>query len=241
MSGAVSPLASHVSLRDSSAGDRDDEQIVRNPPHIRGEHEGFASESGPRVEVLDAKPVAAAENPTFQQRLTAVIAAVADGQVRQVLALAVRPECSVTINVGGRPAALNAVDQQKVCLMLKMGFSRPLAAAELGVHRTTLNRTIARDPAFRERVLEAEQLAERAPLLCVIEAAQTKWQAAVWLLKNNQAESVKRRRKRAKERAANRDTKRWIQDTNAMFGDRKAAQADPPPVTHKSRGRKTSK
>ena len=218
----LAPAAS--TLKNDENGSR----VLQNPPLFPEENAGFATKSGAWDGGFVAKPSKSAEIATLGERLTAIVAAVDDGQVQQVLALAVRSDGPVTIAVGGRPEALGRLERQKILLMLKMGFSRALAAAEIGVHRSTITRTMARAPEFRADVLHAEQLAERAPLLCVLSAAQRDWRAAAWLLKQNEAQSVKNRKRRERERKSMQDTARWFKDTKVMLEETRKPEPEPP-------------
>jgi hypothetical protein len=99
----------------------------------------------------------------------------------------------------GRPRLIDHEKHEKILAMLENGFSQPICAAHVGVSLRTLRREMARDPEFRERVLQAETLFEQWPLMTIIRAARTNWRAASWLIANTPHVSVRRRKRKEKE------------------------------------------
>jgi hypothetical protein len=182
-------------------------QLVQNSSTIAGESGGFATPMGPQEALTGAKSELLDRPKSSRERLTTVMARVSSPGIQEILAVAVTQDQAVLVHRVGRPAALDDAAQKKVCLLLKLGYTRALAAAELGVNRSTITRTMQRDAAFRQQVLRAEELFERTPLLTIVEAAQTHWRAAAWLMKNYQPhQSVERRKRKQRRRESDRDT-----------------------------------
>jgi hypothetical protein len=149
---------------------------------------------------------------TPRERLATTLARLSSQGIREVLARAVDGDQVVSAHKRGRPEALDAPSRKKVLLLLTLGYTRALAAAELGISRSTIHRTMQRDDDFRQQVLDAEELFERTPLLTIVEAAQRHWRAAAWLMKNYQPHaSVKRRKGDEQRRESTRDTKKFFQ------------------------------
>ncbi len=116
------------------------------------------------------------------QRLLGLIEQVAQASP-EIMAMSVEAQASGIKRVTC-PEAFDAAARLKVCVLLKLGYSRAMAALQLGFHRSTVGKVMQRDPVFKQQVLRAEELYEWQPLLTVIEAAQNDWRAAVWLMKN---------------------------------------------------------
>ena len=66
---------------------------------------------------------------------------------------------------------------------MSYGLSFRQAAAQLGVHHTTLLSLMKRDGEFAQQVSEARLDAISQPLLTVVQASRTNWRAAAWLAK----------------------------------------------------------
>jgi hypothetical protein len=165
---------------------------------------------GPQEALTGAKSELLDRPQTPRERLTTVMARVSSPGIQEVLAVAVTQD-SVLVHRVGRPAALDEAAQKKVCLLLKLGYTRALAAAELGVNRSTITRTMKRDARFRQQVLRAEELFERTPLLTIVEAAQTHWRAAAWLMKNYKPhQSVESRKRKQRRRESDRDSQEFF-------------------------------
>lgn len=136
------------------------------------------------------------------RRLVTALARLSSQPIRDMLALTAQqePAAAPAPRGKGRPTVLPRPVQQQLCLLLKFGYSRSLAALELGISRSTITHLMRRDAEFRREVLEAEALFERTPLLTVLQAAQTSWRAAVWLMKNYKPHASVTRRKLRKQR-----------------------------------------
>jgi hypothetical protein len=152
----------------------------------------------------------------------------------------------VLVNVGGRPTVLNETAKLKLCVLLKLGYTRSMAAAQLGINRSTVAKAIKNDAAFKRQVLQAEELFESVPLLTLIEAAQKDWRAAIWLMKNHQPHTAIQRRKRrrrsrqsaqelqdeiddrqeARERSQQREKEREWAKARAMYDEEKKERAE---------------
>jgi hypothetical protein len=170
---------------------------------------GFHETSGAKTELI--APTPAADAPPTPHKLLAALAQLSSRPIQELLATAVADELRLTRR-RGRPQALDAAARQQVCLLLKFGYSRALAAAELGVARSTITRTMQRNPEFRQQVLEAEMLYDRTPLLTILQAAQTSWKAAAWLIKHHKPhQSVARRRERQKAKESMRRTRDFFE------------------------------
>jgi hypothetical protein len=84
----------------------------------------------------------------------------------------------------GRPAVLDEVKRREICAILAVGCNRETAARYVGCHRTTIQRTAARDEAFAEALLHAESTHEILHLTNINKAAKEVryWRAAAWAL-----------------------------------------------------------
>jgi hypothetical protein len=142
---------------------------------------GIPGDSVAKIELIASQPAA----PQPPHQLVSALAHLSSEPIRALLSAAIAAELNCAPRRRGRPAALDAAARQQVCLLLKFGYSRSLAAAELGISASTITRTLQRDADFRREVLEAEQLYDRTPLLTILQAAQTSWKAAAWLIKNH--------------------------------------------------------
>jgi hypothetical protein len=201
---------SRATFRSSAETASDGAQVVQNSCTIAGENEGFATPMGPQEALTGAKSELLDRPKTPRERLSTVLARVSSPGIHEILAVAVTQE-QVLVHRVGRPAALDEAAQKKVCLLLKVGYTRALAAAELGVAGSTITRTMKRDAAFRQQVLQAEELFERTPLLTIVEAAQSNWRAAAWLMKNYQPhQSVERRKRKQRRRESDRDSREFF-------------------------------
>jgi len=217
-----------------------DPQRSPNAPAIPGENDTFATSVGPQEPLTVAKIDLVERPATPRERLATTLARLSSQGIREVLALAVDGDQVVVVHKRGRPEALDAPSRKKVLLLLTLGYTRALAAAELGILRSTIHRTMQRDRDFRQQVLDAEELFERTPLLTIIEAAQRHWRAAAWLMKNYQPHaSVKRRKGDEQRRESARDTRKFFQTD--FFSKKKTKpcdDADEP--RRKSKGKKAS-
>ncbi len=151
------------------------------------------------------------EQISRQQELATVVQG-SPRDIQEMLAAVVTNEEVMTVAGRGRPGALDAARKQRICILLKIGYTRSLAAAELGIARSTITRNMQRDPDFQCQVLQAEELYERLPLLTIMQAAKTDWRAAVWLMKHHRPHTSVARRKRAAElRRSGREVKAWFE------------------------------
>jgi hypothetical protein len=92
----------------------------------------------------------------------------------------------------GRPPTLDDVAKGRVLGLMSFGLSLRQAAAQLGIHHTTLLYAMKRDEAFAQQVAAARLDAMSQPLLTVVQASRTNWRAAAWLarfLSDRQARS----------------------------------------------------
>jgi len=189
-----------------------DPQLSLNSAANPGENTIFATSMGPQEPLTVAKIELRDRPATPRERLATTLARLSSQGIHEVLALAVDGDQVVIAHKRGRPESLDAPSRKKVLLLLTVGYTRALAAAELGISRTTIHRTMQRDEDFRQQVLDAEELFERTPLLTIIEASQRNWRAAAWLMKNYQPHaSVKRRKGDEQRRESTRDTKKFFQ------------------------------
>jgi hypothetical protein len=200
-------------------------QLSPNSPANPGENAISATSVGPQEPLTVAKIDLRDRPATPRERLATTLARLSSQGIQEVLALAVDDAQVVIVRGRGRPEALDAPARKKVLLLLTLGYTRALAAAELGISRSTINRTMQRDEDFRQQVLDAEELFERTPLLTIIEASQRNWRAAAWLMKNYQPHaSVKRRKQDERRRESDRDTKKFFQTD--FFSKKKAKPRD---------------
>jgi hypothetical protein len=187
-------------------------QLSPNSPPNPGENTIFATSVGPQEALTVAKIDLRDRPATPRERLATTLARLSSQGIQEVLALAVDDTQVVVVRGRGRPEALDGPTRKKVLLLLTTGYTRALAAAELGISRSTIHKTMQRDPDFRQQVLDAEELFERTPLLTIIEASQRNWRAAAWLMKNYQPHaSVNRRKKDQQRRESFRATKEFFQ------------------------------
>ncbi len=187
-------------------------QLSPNSPPNPRENTIFATSVGPQ-EALTVAKIDLRERPaTPRERLATTLARLSSQGIQEVLALAVDDTQVVVVRRRGRPEVLDAPARKKVLLLLTTGYTRALAATELGISRSTIHKTMQRDPDFRRQVLDAEALFERTPLLTIIEAAQRNWRAAASLMKNHQPHaSVKRRKGDEQRRESDRSMKKFFQ------------------------------
>ena len=84
----------------------------------------------------------------------------------------------------GRPVVFDAAMQASCCALVRVGWSRRRAALVLGVSPSTVSQRAARDPAFRQRLLESEARSELTPEEVILAAIRRSWLAAAWLLEH---------------------------------------------------------
>jgi len=199
-----SPLEQHVPLN---------VDLLQNSSLVSGENQTFATDMGPQETLFVAKLSAADESTQFpSERLTALLERVHAGGMHEYLGVTVGVPETKESGKMGRPAALNERLKNKICMLLALGYTRSLAAAELRVARSTITRTMQRDKAFSNEVLRAEELYERNPLLTIMDAARRNWRAAAWLLKNHKPHSsVIRRKRRQKNQDSAADAKDFFE------------------------------
>jgi len=99
----------------------------------------------------------------------------------------------------GPKPLLDKAMQEQILVHLRVGLSRSVTAAELGVAKSTLSRTIKLNPLFKQRVLQAEAYYEKVRVLCLLKAAKTSWRAGAWMLKHYHPHLSTRRMNRAEE------------------------------------------
>lgn len=210
-------------------------QVVSNSPANPAESANCAPNLGPQGAFTGAKIDLVDRPATPRERLATTLARLSSQGIQEVLALAVDDTQVVVFRGRGRPEALDAAGRKKVLLLLTLGYPRALAAAELGIARSTITRTMQRDADFRQQVFDAEELFERTPLLTIIEAAQRHWRAAAWLMKNYQPHaSVKRRKGDEQRRESTRDTKKFFQ-TDFFSKDKPKSSREEDEPRHKSK------
>lgn len=156
-------------------------QFVAETPNSATNTPGIPGNSVAKIEIIATEPAA----PQPPHKLVSALAQLSSEPIRAMLATAVAGQLNCGPRRRGRPEALDPAARQQICLLLKFGYSRSLAAAELGVSASTITRTMQRDPEFRQQVLQAEVLYDRTPLVTILQAAQTSWKAAAWLIKNH--------------------------------------------------------
>lgn len=200
--------------------------VTHNPPALSEESEGYATENA-----IFPLPFATAGIADLlgnhEQKLGDVLAAHRARAPHNPGVGAASGE-NARENRGGRPLSFDTAAKQKVCQLVQLGYSRVLAATEVGISRSTLARALHRDPAFRRQVREGEELFERGPLLTVVEAAQRDWRAAVWLLKNYQPKSVNMRQKLAEIRRRARESSEFFKAHKENYDARMKAKNDAP-------------
>jgi hypothetical protein len=81
----------------------------------------------------------------------------------------------------GRPPLIDDLAKGRLLGMMAHGLSLRQAAAQLGVHHTTLVGVMKRDAEFTQQVAESRLIAISQPLLTVVKASRTNWRAAAWL------------------------------------------------------------
>jgi len=213
------------SCNESAELPQTDPQLSPKSLSNNGENTISATSVGPQEPLTVAKMELVDRPATPRERLATTLARLSSQGIREVLALAVDGDQVVIAHKRGRPEALDAPSRKKVLLLLTLGYTRALAAAELGISRSTIHRTMQRDDDFRQQVLDAEELFERTPLLTIIEASQRHWRAAAWLMKNYQPHaSVKRRKGDEQRRESTRDAKKFFQTD--FFSKKKAKPRD---------------
>jgi hypothetical protein len=99
---------------------------------------------------------------------------------------------------GPKPLLDDAL-QKEVCVHLRVGLSRSVTAASLGIHKSTISRTIQRDPEFRRQVLLAEATYQKTRTLCLLKSARESWRAGAWMYKHYHPHLSTRRMQRAEE------------------------------------------
>jgi hypothetical protein len=189
--------------------------FVAETPNSATNTPGIPGNSVAKIELIANEP-APSQPP---HKLVSALAHLSSEPIRALLAATVAAELNGGARRRGRPEALDAAARQQICLLLKFGYSRSLAAAELGVSASTITRTMQRDAEFRHQVLEAEKLYDRTPLLTILQAAQTSWKAAAWLIKNHKPHL-------STERRTLRETTR--RNKLAMECVRESIEEDPP-------------
>jgi hypothetical protein len=82
----------------------------------------------------------------------------------------------------GRPAAFTEQRREHFCSLVRLGCRRGAAAAMMGLSRHTVRREMHRNPAFAERVQQAEFEAASRFMRQIDTAANTQWRAAAWII-----------------------------------------------------------
>jgi hypothetical protein len=83
----------------------------------------------------------------------------------------------------GPPILLDERAKGRVLGLLAYGLSLRQAAAQLGLHHTTILAALKRDEEFAEQVAQARLDAIAQPLITVVQASRRSWRAAAWLAK----------------------------------------------------------
>ena len=121
----------------------------------------------------------------------------------------------------GPKPLLDDAAKERVCMCLSVGLSRNLTAADLGVAKSTLSKTIQRDPEFKRRVLQAEAKYEKSRILLLLQAARESWRAGAWMFKNYHPHMSVRRLNRQTETRFTAEAVEKI--SQALEGERRAA------------------
>jgi len=95
----------------------------------------------------------------------------------------------------GRPAgtglAITAIKKKEILAILAVGSTRNTAADYVGVGRSTLSETIARDAEFAEQIKKAEATGKLRHEKKI--ASASAWQASAWHLERKYPEEYGRR------------------------------------------------
>lgn len=94
----------------------------------------------------------------------------------------------------GQQPVLDDRKRQRIFGMIAMGCSRREAARSVGVHVSTIGRTMARDEKFASDIDEAELLARNRPLRAMYDAVDKHWRAAAWMLERSRPDEFARRK-----------------------------------------------
>jgi hypothetical protein len=81
----------------------------------------------------------------------------------------------------GRPPLLDERAKGRVLGLMAYGLSLRQAAAQLGIHHTTLLAAMKRDEEFAGQASEARLDAMAQPLITIVQASRRSWRAAAWL------------------------------------------------------------
>ncbi len=92
--------------------------------------------------------------------------------------------------VGGRPAALDAVNKAKIVALVAIGCNRRMAACEVGCAASTIARTAVRDAEFLAQLDEAQSQADHQALKLLLQTARQEeyWRAAAWIFERRNPE-----------------------------------------------------
>jgi hypothetical protein len=97
----------------------------------------------------------------------------------------------------GRPPLFDELKRTELCAMVRSGCSIRYAAHRLGVNRSTIRYACRTDPAFADRLRDAEHERSQSAIGRVFNAGEHSWRAAAWLLeRNDPVEFSLRRRNR---------------------------------------------
>ncbi len=217
---------------------QENHDLLQKSPTFPEENPTFATTMGPPMSPSVAKvEIVEDSRPNPWECLAKMLAALHAGDSPdQVMAFAIAREPATEYDGFGRPAALTQGAKKRLCVMLTLGYTRSLAAAQLGVARSTITRTMQRDEAFCRDVLQAEELYEQMPLLTIMQAAQKNWRAAAWLMRNHRPhESVSRRKKRHEARRSATETQDWFDACNA---ESEASRRGERKIQKKTKGKK---
>ena len=158
---------------------------VEGSPRFASEAEG----QPPAAEPAESRGIIHHERQKPGEELAAVglqpSAGVAKGGVAMVCDATSRPADGTYLRPlrRGRPPTLDDVAKGRVLGLMAFGLSLRQAAAQLGIHHTTLLCAMKRDEPFAQQVAEARLDAMSQPLLTVVQASRTNWRAAAWLAK----------------------------------------------------------
>jgi hypothetical protein len=144
----------------------------------------------------------------------------------------------------GRPRAFTPELEEKVCMLLALGFSRRQAAAYLGIDSSTISHAAARDAELAAEFSRAEQMCDLQPEMALMAEAKKNWRAAAWYMQfrakhprpMTEAEKEERHQTRlADERRSAEASRTWMEEMRrSMDGTASPADSANVQVVHKT-------